>query len=327
MSLSNGAAGDGSGRTRSYPGDLVSADVDVIQPFQLERSSLRGRMVRLGPALDEILTRHAYPEPVARLLAETIVLATTLAAALKYEGIFTLQTKGDGPVAYTVADVTTVGDLRGYARFETDRLVEQQSHKGFEADLGSLLGSGYLAFTVDQGEHTERYQGIVELRGASLAEAVRHYFRQSEQLATGIKAAVGKDAEGRWVGGAVMLQALPPEEAAFAAEHTGGSRTEDWDRAVALLSTVTDAELLDAGLPVNTLLFRLFHEESPRVHERKALRPGCRCSRERVVTVLQSIRRDELDDLRDDGKVKVTCEFCATTYAFDDADLDGVYGD
>ena len=326
MSFSNGAAGDGSGRRRSFPGDLVSADMDVIQPFQLDRTSLRGRMVRLGPALDEILTRHAYPEPVARLLAETIVLATTLAAALKYEGIFTLQTKGDGPVAYTVADITTVGDMRGYARFDADRLAEQQSHKGFEADLGALLGSGYLAFTVDQGEHMERYQGIVELRGARLSDAVRHYFRQSEQLATGIKAAVGKDDEGRWIGAAVMLQALPPEEAAFAADHMGGSRAEDWDRALALLETVTEAELLDAALPVNRLLFRLFHEETPRVFDRKALRPGCRCSRERVVTVLRSIAREELDDLRDDGKVKVTCEFCATTYAFDDADLDRVYG-
>lgn len=320
------ASGPSSGRPPSWSGDTVLADVDVIQPFQLERSSLRGRLVRLGPALDEILTRHAHPDGVSALLAETIVLAATLAAALKYEGIFTLQTKGDGPVAYTVADVTSVGDVRGYARFDADRLAEQRSHKGFQADLGSLLGSGYLAFTVDQGEHTERYQGIVELRGARLTDAVQHYFRQSEQLATGIKAFVAKDAQGRWTGGAVMLQSLPPEDAGTAAEHTGGHREEDWRRALMLLSTVTEGELLDPALPVNDLIRRLFHEESPKVFERRALRPGCRCSRERVVTVLQSIPRDELDDLRDDGKVKVTCEFCASTYAFDDADLDRVYG-
>jgi len=321
MISASGAAG-----TPRRDTDPVTADVDVVQPFQLDRSSLRGRLVRVGPALDEILTRHAYPEPVQRLLAETIVLATTLAAALKYDGIFTLQTKGDGPVAYTVSDVTSVGDLRGYARFDADRLTEQQSHKGFRADIGSLLGSGYLAFTVDQGEHTERYQGIVELRGESLEDAVRHYFRQSEQLATGIRVAVGKDKDGRWIGGALMLQALPSEEAAHAAEHTAGHQEDDWRRAMMLMSTVTETELLDVGLPVNQLIFRLFHEEAPRVFERKELRPGCRCSRERVATVLQSIPRGELDDLRVEGKVQVTCEFCNSTYKFDESDLDKVYG-
>ncbi|WP_114392180.1 Hsp33 family molecular chaperone HslO [Oleisolibacter albus] len=305
--------------------DPVTSDTDIVQPFLLERSALRGRLVRLGPALDEILTRHAYPEPVARLLAETILLAATLAAALKYDGIFTLQTKGDGPVAYTVADVTSVGDLRGYARFDQDRLTEQQSHKGFQADLGSLLGSGYLAFTVDQGENTERYQGIVELRGADLSAAVRHYFRQSEQLASAIRSAVGKDADGKWVGGAVMLQTLPPEDAGLFADYRPGNSEEDWNRAGILLNTVAEAELLDPALPANTLLYRLFHEEAPRVHERRELRPGCRCSRERVSTALRSIERTELDDLREDGKVKVSCEFCNTTYAFDDADLDRVY--
>ncbi|MFM2042223.1 MAG: hypothetical protein RLY86_799 [Pseudomonadota bacterium] len=306
--------------------DTVTADLDVVQPFQLDVSSLRGRLVRLGPALDEILTRHAYPEPVQHLLAETIVLAATLSAALKYEGIFTLQTKGDGPVTYTVADATSVGDLRGYASFNADRLAEQASHKGFQPDMGSLLGSGYIAFTVDQGEHTERYQGIVELRGASLTDAIRHYFRQSEQLATGVKAAVGRDADGRWVGGAVMLQSLPPDDAGTAPEHRSANGEEDWNRAMHLLQSVTDAELLDPGLPVNGLIYRLFHEEQPRVFARQALRFGCRCSADRVATVLRSLDRAELDDLRIDGKVVVTCEFCNTAFSFGDADLDKVYG-
>lgn len=188
--------------------DEVTAEFDVCQPFQLDSSSFRGRLIRLGPALDEIIKRHNYPDELAPLLADTILLAATLASGLKYDGIFTLQTKGDGPVAYTVSDVTSVGDLRGYARFDADRLAEQRTHKGFQPDLGSLLGAGYVAFTVDQGEHTERYQGIVELRGATLADAVRHYFRQSEQLAASIKSFVSKDADGKWVGGAIMLQAL-----------------------------------------------------------------------------------------------------------------------
>lgn len=303
----------------------VIAEVDICQPFQLDSSSFRGRLIRLGPALDEILTRHNYPDELAPLLADTILLAATLASALKYDGIFTLQTKGDGPVAYTVADVTSVGDLRGYARFDADRLAEQRAHKGFQADLGSLLGAGYVAFTVDQGEHTERYQGIVELRGATLADAVRHYFRQSEQLAASIKSFVAKGADGKWVGGAIMLQALPPENAGVFSEHHAGVREEDWHRAGVLLETVTADEMLDPALPVNELIYRLFHEESPRIYERRELRPGCRCSRERVAGALRSIDRADLDDMRIDGVVAVSCEFCNATYNFNDADLDGVY--
>ncbi|MFV3075097.1 Hsp33 family molecular chaperone HslO [Niveispirillum fermenti] len=305
--------------------DEVTAEFDICQPFQLDSSSFRGRLIRLGPALDEILTRHAYPEELAPLLADTILLAATLASSLKYDGIFTLQTKGDGPVAYTVADVTSVGDLRGYARVDLERLAEQRGHRGFKPDLGSLLGSGYVAFTVDQGEHTERYQGIVELRGATLAEAVRHYFRQSEQLAASIKSFVGKDADGRWVGGAIMLQALPPEDAGIFTEHQAGVREEDWNRAGLLLDTVTADELLSPTLGANELIYRLFHEEQPRIHPRTALRPGCRCSRERVGDVLRSLDRAELDDMRIDGVVAVTCEFCNATYDFTDQDLDRLH--
>lgn len=304
--------------------DEVTAEFDICQPFQLDSSSFRGRLIRLGPALDEIIRRHDYPEELAPLLADTILLAATLASGLKYDGIFTLQTKGDGPVAYTVSDVTSVGDLRGYARFDADRLAEQRAHKGFKADLGSLLGSGYVAFTVDQGEHTERYQGIVELRGATLADAVRHYFRQSEQLAASIKSFVSKDADGRWVGAAIMLQALPPENAGVFGEHQAGVRDEDWHRAGVLLETVTAHELLDPALTVNEVIYRLFHEESPRIYERRELRPGCRCSRDRVAHVLRSLNRAEMDDMRVDGVVSVSCEFCNATYNFSDADLNAL---
>ncbi|ACI99857.1 Hsp33 family molecular chaperone HslO [Rhodospirillum centenum] len=322
-----GGADPGAGRDPARDPDRVTADLDVVQPFQLDRSSLRGRLVRLGPALDEILTRHAYPDPVALLLGETITLGAALASALKYEGIFTLQTKGDGPVSFTVADVTSVGDLRGYASFDADRLAAAVA-AGAPGTLRDMLGTGYLAFTVDQGEHTERYQGIVELAGDSLDDAVRHYFRQSEQLATGIKVAVGRDSAGRWVGGAILVQALPEEGGARgeAARHSDVEE-DDWRRAMVLLGSCTEAELLDARLPVNDLLFRLFHEEGARVYTRHALRAACRCSRGRVATALRSIPRGELEDLKVDGRVAVTCEFCKTEYGFDDAALDAVYAD
>ena len=175
------------------PNDVVD---DLVQPFQIDSSGLRGRLVRLGPALDEILTRHAYPEPVAMMLGEAIALAAALAGALKYEGVFTLQTKGDGPIGMLVADVTSAGALRGYAQYDAGKLAKAiATSPGGATGIGDsvprLLGAGHLAFTVDQGEHTDRYQGIVELQGSTLAECAHHYFRQSEQVEAGLKVAVG----------------------------------------------------------------------------------------------------------------------------------------
>ena len=297
---------------------------DIVQPFQIDASHLRGRLVRVGPMLDEILSKHAYPEPVAHLLGETITLAITLAGALKYEGIFTLQTKGDGPISLMVADVTSTGDVRGYAQFDAERLAGADA--GAEAPVPALLGTGYLAFTVDQGEHTERYQGIVELNGDTLSDCVQHYFRQSEQLDTGIKVAVGRagtGSDGLRRGGALMLQRLPEDQIQ---QVLGSDVADDWRRAMVLIGTCTDAELLDPGLPPNDLLFRLFHEDGVRVYTPTELRATCRCSRDRVATVLRSLPREEISELKVNGRVEVTCEFCNSTYTFDDAQLENVYG-
>src|SRR5579872_5992663 len=183
---------------------------DLVQPFQIDPFRLRGRLVRLGSLLDAILTRHSYPEPVAVMLGEAIALAVALAGALKYDGVFTLQTKGDGPIRLMVADVSTAGAVRGYAQYDRARLDATPAGSG--ASVPDLLGAGYIAFTVDQGEHTDRYQGIVELAGATLAECAGHYFRQSEQLQAGIKLAVAHSgAGGAWRAGGLMLQRVPPE--------------------------------------------------------------------------------------------------------------------
>lgn len=289
---------------------------DVVQPFQIETSGLRGRMVRLGGVVDDILNSHAYPQPVAQMLGETVVLAGILASMLKYDGIFTLQTKGDGAISMMVADVTSTGDIRGYARYDESRLPEDGA-----ADVPRLLGGGYLAFTVDQGQDTDRYQGIVELTGATMADCVAHYFRQSEQIETGIKLAVDRR-DDRWRAGGLMVQRLPDQDRILPA----ADREDDWRRAVVLMGSATDAELMDPALPPNTLLFRLFHEDGVRVYAPSELRAGCRCSRERVTNALASIPREQIDDMKVDGRVEVTCEFCNTTYRFDDDDLDQVYG-
>lgn len=295
---------------------------DVIQPFQIEASSLRGRLVKLGGLLDEILTRHDYPEPVAALLGETVMLAALLASALKYDGIFTLQTKGDGPLSLLVADITSVGDVRGYARFDAARLAALHRH-GAGQGAPLLLGHGYLAFTVDQGPHTDRYQGIVQLSGATLADCVQHYFRQSEQLDAGIKLAVARGPDG-WRAGGLMVQRLPPPDDARRA--LPSDREDDWRRAMVLMESATPAELLDPGLAPNDLLYRLFHEDGVRVYTPAALRAGCRCSRERVVAMLAALPRAEVESFQIDGRVEIQCEFCNTTYSFDANDIAAVYG-
>jgi molecular chaperone Hsp33 len=286
---------------------------DLILPFQIEAQGLRGRLVRLGPLADEILHRHAYPASVARLLAEMLGLAALLAGALKYEGVFTLQTSGDGPVRLMVADVSSGGTLRGYAQFDASRLPE-----GGEASVPRMLGAGHLAFTVDQGDFTERYQGIVELTGATLADCVHHYFRQSEQLQCALKLGTFEE-DGHWRIGAVMLQRLPPPEESAEAD----AAEDGWRRALAFMASVSSAELTDAALPPEDLLFRLFHEDGVRVFRKHPLNAGCRCSRERVAEVLRAMPAEDLAALQKEGEAVVTCEFCSRQYRFDRDTLAG----
>jgi molecular chaperone Hsp33 len=295
---------------------------DLVQPFQIEPFALRGRLVRLGPALDRILTRHDYPPAVATMLGEAIALAVALAGALKYDGVFTLQTKGDGPIKLMVADVTTAGAIRGYAQFDRERLASVANGNG--APVPRLLGAGYLALTVDQGEHTDRYQGIVELQGATLAECVHHYFRQSEQVEAALKVAVAQQPDEmgapRWRAGALMIQRLPRE--AYTMERE--AEDDAWRRAAIFMGSATSAELIAPDLAPERLLFRLFHEDGVRAHAPHALAARCRCSRRRVETVLRALTPEELEDMKIDGRITVTCEFCSTIYEFDAGALEAL---
>jgi len=293
---------------------------DIVQPFQIDPFRLRGRLTRLGPALDAVLTRHDYPERVAAMLGEAIALAVALSGALKYEGVFTFQTKGDGPIRLMVADVTTAGAIRGYAQFDSAKLA--QLGEDAASTVPRLLGAGYLALTVDQGEHTERYQGIVALEGATLVECVHHYFRQSEQVEAGLKVAVARVASptgGKtWRAGALMIERLPKAEGGDSVRE---AEDDGWRRAMALMSTSTAAELLDPGLPPEKLLFRLFHEEGVRAYKPHDLAARCRCSRDRVERMLKALGAGELEDLKVDGRLVVTCEFCSASYVFDEEEI------
>jgi molecular chaperone Hsp33 len=301
------------------PDDHAPRTDDVVQPFQLDPFALRGRLVRLGPTVDRILAQHDYPEPVATLLGEAITLAVLLAGALKYDGVFTLQTKGDGPVRLLVADVKTDGAVRGYAQYDAQRLGEVVPN-GDSPSVPALLGTGYLAFTVDQGDDTERYQGIVEIIGGTLAECAQHYFRQSEQLQAGLKLAVARAGEeGSWRAGGLMVQRVPPEGGLAPI----GDDVEDaWRRVMVLMSSATSAELVAPDLPPRRLLWRLFHDDGVRVYDTHPVEARCRCSRERIAGILRSFPADEIDDMRKEAVTTVTCEFCNTRYEFAAADLE-----
>jgi len=258
---------------------------------------------------------------VARLLAEMLALCGGLASLLKYDGVFTLQASGDGPLRMLVVDVTSEGEMRGYAGFDAARIEALLAETQEPPTVPQLFGKGHLAFTVDQkAGQGDRYQGIVALTGDTLADCLQHYFMQSEQLQSGIVLAAGRRGA-HWVSAALVLQRLP-EEAIHEIEHE-----DDWRRAMVLQASAHENELLDDSLGLNDLLFRLFHEEGVRVFEPRALTDGCRCSREKLEEVLRTMPRAEIEDLKTNGAVEVTCQFCTTVYRFGDDDLERIYGD
>ncbi len=306
---------------------------NLIQPFQIERHGLRGRLVRLGSVADRVLKRHGYPAPVAVMLGETLALAAALAGAMKFDGVFTLQTKGDGPIGLMVTDMTSEGQLRGYAQFDAGRLNAAMT-KAPEGGIGNsvphLLGTGHLAFTIDQGPDTDLTQGIVELYGSTLAECIHHYFRQSEQIDAAIKVAIdhGSGEGGGWRSGAMMIQRLPEDRRQAGPPRSGkdfNDGDDGWREAVALMGSVTAAELTDEALKPDRLLYRLFHDPGVRVYRPVALDAGCRCSRVRVANMLRTFPEDEIEKLMVDGEVVVTCEFCGSRRGFNLARIRELY--
>jgi molecular chaperone Hsp33 len=290
--------------SRSIPLD------DLAAPFQIEHQPVRGRLVRLGPAVHEILTRHDYPPAVANLLGETCALAALVGSSLKFEGRLIVQAQGDGPVSYVVADYDTQGALRGYCRYDTDRLAAATI--GFATPgAQTLLGKGVFIMTIDQGADMERYQGVTPIEGETLALCAERYFAQSEQTPTRVRLAVGQADSGEgpaWRAGGILLQNIAEDEAR-------GATAEAWREAQFLFETVGEDELIDPTLAPETLLYRLFHERGVRLFPATPLKAFCRCSRERIVTVLQSFGAEERKDMVEpDGRIHVTCEYCSRVY-------------
>jgi len=296
---------------------------DICLPFVLADGAFRGRFVRLSDSVTAILDRHKDPQAVSELLCEAMTAAVALAAGIKYDGVFTLQAQGNGPVHMLVADVTSEGELRACAKFDADKLAAELTHGKPEHLAAHLLGSGHLAFTVDQGPDTERYQGIVELVGGSITDSVHNYFRNSEQLASVLLIALAPPDGGQgWRAGALLIQRMPEIGGKVA---LSGEEAEDaWRTAVILMGSVTKKEMLDLNLPPAALLHRLFVTIGVRVLPLRRINFGCRCSRKRSERILASFPGEEVKSYAEQGVVRMTCEFCRTDYIFSESDIDAL---
>jgi molecular chaperone Hsp33 len=301
---------------------------DAVLPFQVEGLDVRGRLVRLGPQLDRLLKRHAYPAPVARVVAEAVTLTVMLGTSLKLTGRFQMQTKSDGPIGMIVVDFDAPNRMRAYAQFDPAEIRPG-------ASAADLIGKGHLALTIDQGGAMNRYQGVVPLDGLGLEAAAHQYFLQSEQIPTRIRLAVGEVAAAgnvSWRAGGLFVQFLPeapermrqpdlppgdvPEGTASPSIEAEDDEDDAWTEAKALAGTVEDHELLDPSLSSERLLYRLFHERGVRAFETQAIIEACRCSEDRIRQMLQRFSRQERADMLDpSGKIAVTCEFCSTGYS------------
>ena len=288
---------------------------DLVATFQIEDQPARGRIVRLGAVVDEILGRHAYPEPVADLLGEAVALAALVGAALKFEGRLIVQAQGDGPVSYVVVDYDTQGGLRGYCRFDAER-VAQVSGGFARPGARTLLGEGLFTMTIDPVDAKDRYQGMVGIEGETLALCAEQYFAQSEQTPTRIRLSVSH-VDGAWRAGGAMIQNIAGDDAR-------GSTDDAWDRAQALFETLGEEELVDPELAPETLLYRLFHEDGVRLFPAKPLAAMCRCSEGRVIGMLRTFPPEDRDTMLEDGegRFRVTCEYCSREYRIDPAEVD-----
>jgi molecular chaperone Hsp33 len=318
--------------------DLEPAGDDAVRPFAVAGLDVRGRAIQMGSALDAILARHSYPPAVSKLLGEATVLAVLLGSSLKFDGKFILQTETDGPVDMLVVDYRTPDAVRAYARFDEDAVARAEAERA--ADPGALLGKGVLAMTIDQGANTNRYQGVVPLEGDSLEDVAHTYFRQSEQIPTRVRLAVAEmhsREEGvmrhRWRAGGILVQFLPEDSGRMRQpDLPGGDLPDDiavdmldeddaWIEALSLVGTVEDHELTDPSVPVERLLYRLFHERGVRVFTPATIRDRCSCSRGRVQAMLDGFDAHEIEESIENDAISVTCEFCGAKYVFDPQDF------
>ncbi|WP_210162140.1 Hsp33 family molecular chaperone [Amorphus coralli] len=313
---------------------------DLVLPFSVNALDVRGRVAHLGPVVDTVLSRHGYPDTVARLLGEALVLTVLLGSALKFEGRFITQIQSDGPINLLVVDFRSPERVRAYARFD-EAAIAARAEAG-TLGFRDLVGTGHLALTIDPGGHMRRYQGVVPLDGDSLEEVAHAYFEQSEQIPTTVRLAVaevfdrqeGEAPRQSWRAGGVLVQFLPesedrirhrdldPGDAPAASAAMPVDDDDAWVEALARVGTLEDVELIDPDVAPPRLLLRLFHERDVRVFDPVAVEEICSCSRERVEGIVRQFGDDERREMIENGEIVVTCEFCSSTYRFDPSDFE-----
>ncbi len=322
--------------------NLETANMDRVLPFQIDALDVRGRMVHLSQTTTSILQQHQYPDAVNRLLAEAIALTALLGSSLKFEGKFILQVQSKGSVSMMVVDYTAPDAVRAYIRFDEEALNAQIA-KG-ETRPEQLLGEGHLVMTIDQGQYMNRYQGVVVLDGKSLEDVAHSYFLQSEQLPTRVRLAAseqivaapeGKGTVSTWIAGGVLVQYLPqssqniPHRDLHPGDHPDPEQqktlhveeVDAWRETEALMATITDHELTDPAVSAETLLYRLFHENGPRVYEAMPISHRCSCNEEKIRAMLGNFKQDELRDMVVNDRIDVKCEFCSSSYHFNPAEF------
>ncbi len=310
---------------------------DTVLPFQLDRSDIRGRVVRLDGVLQRVLDQHDYPAPIEALVAEAALLTAMIGQTMKLRWRLSLQIRGNGPARLIATDYFAPDEegnparIRGYASYDRDRLDEG-------AEPFGQIGEGYFALIIDQGRDMTPYQGITPIAGGSLSACAETYFAQSEQLPTRFATSFGRSrlrGQGEaWRAGGVMLQHLPKASPHAKGDATGeggllapedvldGDEAENWNRANLLLDTVEDLELLGPAVQPIDLLLRLFHEEAPRVFDAQALSFGCTCSEEKVRQSLSIYSAKDIATMTtDEGTVTADCQFCGAHYVLDPATL------
>lgn len=302
---------------------MVKTNFDTCVSFHINNGSFFGRMVRLDKVVNTILSRHKYPDAVAAVVAESIALAALLASTIKYKGLFTLQTKSNGPISMLAVDVTSEGVIRASAVYDEQRLINAKKLRKTEDEIEAaphLLGNGYLAFTVDQGSPENMYQGVVDLQGKTLAECALRYFKQSEQIDTYLNLflQIPENEHIGWASAGVLLQKLPAQGGKIDPD---ANIEEQWNEAVIFMESLRADEIFDSELSSEEILHRLYHQNSLTTEKSKEYSFGCRCNREKLRTVLSSMSAEEIDSLAEKGKISAECSFCGEKYNFEKGEL------